>query len=141
MAFNKVLVAYDGSDYARSALEVAKEMAQLNSAVRIDISYVVPIPLLTGMGSDNIQEIIDMMMEDGKQLLIEARDVFQDVEDQITTLLLKGTSPASELIKLIELKKYDLIIIGSRGLSGIRERFGSVSYKILHNAEIPVLVI
>ena len=55
-------------------------------------------------------------------------------------LLLTGVSPANELIKLIEQRGYDLVVIGSRGLSGVQEYLGSVSHKVLHGSTAPVLV-
>ncbi|MEG1197296.1 MAG: universal stress protein [Raoultibacter sp.] len=33
-----------------------------------------------------------------------------------------------------------MVIIGSRGLSGIKEHLGSMSYKILHGSTAPVLI-
>lgn len=141
MALRKIFVAYDGSDHSKKALEMAKDIAELNEEIHVDIVNVVPIPLLSGMETDNLAEIIDMMLDDGKNTLLEAQDIMVDVSDQISTFLLKGTAPAVELLKMLESKDYDLAIVGSRGLSGIREYMGSVSYKVLHQAKIPVLVI
>ena len=52
-----------------------------------------------------------------------------------------GVSPATELVKLIEQRNYDLVIIGNRGLSGVQEYMGSVSHKVLHGSTVPVLVV
>jgi len=39
-------------------------------------------------------------------------------------------------------KKFDIIVIGSRGQSGLKEVFlGSVARAIVHKSKIPVLVI
>lgn len=142
MALQKIFVAYDGSETSKKALEMAKDIAILSPAIHVDIVNVVPIPILTGMETDNLSEIIDMMVEDGKKTLLEAQDIMVDVTDQISTFLLKGTAPAVELLKMInDDDEYDLAVVGSRGLSGIREFMGSVSYKILHQSKIPVLVI
>ena len=81
-----------------------------------------------------------MMMEDGRQLLQEAIDGMGEVADRADALLLTGVSPANELIKLIEQRGYDLVVIGSRGLSGVQEYLGSVSHKVLHGSTAPVLV-
>lgn len=141
MALQKVFVAYDGSDHSKKALEMAKDIALLSSSVHVDIVNVAPIPIMTGMETDNLAEIIEMMVEDGKKTLLEAQDIMSEVSDQISTYLLKGSAPAVELLKMLESREYDLAVIGSRGLSGIREYMGSVSYKVLHQAKIPVLVI
>lgn len=141
MALKKIFVAYDGSDHSKRALEMAKDIATLSPQISVDIVNVVPIPLLTGMETDNLTEIIEMMVEDGKTTLHEAQDIMEEVSDQIKTYLLKGTAPAVELLKMLDGSEYDMAIVGSRGLSGLREFMGSVSYKILHQSKIPVLVI
>ena len=61
--------------------------------------------------------------------------------DRAEALLLTGVSPATELVKLIEQRNYDLVIIGNRGLSGVQEYMGSVSHKVLHGSTVPVLVV
>ncbi|MEG0218241.1 MAG: universal stress protein, partial [Raoultibacter sp.] len=63
-----------------------------------------------------------------------------DLTERSETLLVKGTDPASELLKLIDAGDYYLVIMGSRGLSGIKEYLGSVSHKVLRSADIPVLI-
>lgn len=141
MALKKLFVAYDGSDHSKRALNMAKDIAILSPEITVDIVNVVPIPLLTGMETDNLTEIIDMMVEDGKTTLHEAQDIMEEVSGQIKTYLLKGTAPAVELLKMLDGSDYDIAIIGSRGLSGLREFMGSVSYKVLHQSKIPVLVI
>lgn len=141
MALRKIFVAYDGSDHSKKALDMAKDIAELNEDIHVDIVNVAPIPMLSGMETENLAEIIDMMLEDGKTTLLEAQDIMEEVSDQISTFLLKGTTPAVELLKMLGTKEYDLAIIGSRGLSGLREYLGSVSYKVLHQAKIPVLII
>ena len=50
--------------------------------------------------------------------------------------------PADQLLNLAEQKKYDLIVVGSRGLTGLRKVFlGSVSNKVACHAPCSVLVI
>lgn len=141
MALKKLFVAYDGSDHSKRALEMAKDIAVLSTEIQVDIVNVVPIPLLTGIETDNLTEVIELMVEEGKSTLHEAQDIMDVVADQIKTYLLKGTAPASEILKMVSAGEYDLVIVGSRGLSGIREFMGSVSYKILHQSKTPVLVI
>lgn len=141
MMLSKILVAYDDSDLSKKALATATDMAVLDPDSQVDVVYVAPIPYLTDSQSANLQAITDMIVEDGKQILQNAYDSLDKAEDKVTTLLLTSVSPASELLKLIEADDYDLVIIGNRGLSGIKEYMGSVSHKVLHGSTIPVLVI
>ena len=51
-------------------------------------------------------------------------------------------SPISEIISFAKDKKYDLIVIGSRGMSSAKELFlGSTSNYVLHKSLVPVLIV
>ncbi|MEF9841429.1 MAG: universal stress protein [Raoultibacter sp.] len=140
MAQKNILVAFDGSDLSVKALEMAIEIARPNPEVHIDVASVVPIPLLPETDVEHLAEIINMMAEDGRKILYQAQDMLDDLTARSETLLVKGTDSASELLKLIEVNNYYLVVMGSRGLSGIKEYLGSVSHKVLRSADIPVLI-
>ena len=140
MAIKKILVAVDGSEGSDRALEMAKEVALPNPETQVDLVYVVPIPLLDDNQAANFKSILDMMVADGKELLAESEDKIPELTDRIDTLIITGTNPATEIIKLIDKGGYDLMVIGSRGLSGIKAYLGSVSNKVLNGSSISVLV-
>ena len=141
MAVDKLLVAYDGSDGSRHALEMAASIVQVNKNAHLELVYVVPIPLLNADQMAAFQSILDMMVSDGEDLLAAATDeLADDVVERTDTLLVTGTNPASELLRLAEQRGYDLIVVGNRGLSGFKEYTGSVSHKVLAGSKIPVLV-
>lgn len=140
MAIDNVLVAVDNSEGSRKAIDLAASIVALNPAAHADVAYVVNIPLLSDSQMANFKDILDMMMEDGRQLLQEAIDGMREAADRADALLLTGVSPANELIKLIEQRGYDLVVIGNRGLSGVQEYLGSVSHKVLHGSTAPVLI-
>ena len=140
MAIEKILVAVDGSEGADRALEMAQAVAAPSPDTHIDLVYVVPIPLLDDNQAANFKSILDMMVADGRKLLIEARDKMPEVADRTDTLIITGTNPATEIIKLIEKGGYDLMVIGSRGLSGIKAYLGSVSHKVLNGSKVSVLI-
>jgi nucleotide-binding universal stress UspA family protein len=51
-------------------------------------------------------------------------------------------SPTVEIEEMSRTGKFDIIIIGSRGQSGIKEAFlGSVANAIVHKSKVPVLVV
>ena len=51
-------------------------------------------------------------------------------------------SPTVEIQDMTKAGKFDIIVIGSRGQSGIKEAFlGSVANAIVHKSKIPVLVV
>ena len=141
MAVNKLLVAFDESEGAERALEMAASLAKTNPEAHVDIVYVVPIRLLDETQMANFKDILDMMISDGEDLLADAEQKMgDDVAARTDSLLLTGTNPATEIVKLIDQRSYDLLVVGNRGLSGLKEYMGSVSHKLLHASPIPVLI-
>lgn len=143
MSLQHILVAYDESDGSHEALLLAADLASQNPQMKVDIVYVVPIPLLDQKQEESFRDILDMMISDGEDLLADAIEKLgSPIDAQFDSLLLSGTSPATEILKLLEERPdYDLIIVGNRGLTGRREMMGSVSLKILNGAHIPVLIV
>ena len=143
MAVNKLLVAFDESEGGHRALDMAASLAETNPNAHIDMVYVVPIPLLDEGQMESFKSILEMMIDDGEALLSEAAGTLPaDIAARTDSLLITGVNPASEVLKLIEQRgDYDLVVVGNRGLSGLKEYMGSVSHKILGGSPIPVLVV
>lgn len=140
MAVTNLLVAIDASEDANKALDMAAGIAEPNPEAHIDVVTVVPIPLLDDRQMVNFKEILDMMIADGEDLLAKAVGRLGAVADRTDTLIVTGQNPANEIIKLVDQRDYDLVVIGSRGLSGLKEYLGSVSHKVLHGSKAPVLI-
>ena len=50
--------------------------------------------------------------------------------------------PGEMIVELAESKMADIIVMGSRGLNGVRRTFlGSVSDYVIHHTHLPVLVV
>lgn len=142
MAADKMLVAFDESEGSKRALKVAADLVSANANAHADIVYVVPIPLLDDNQMESFKDILDMMVSDGEDLLCEAMDSMgEDVSERVDSLLLTGTNPANEILKLVDQRDYDMVVIGNRGLSGLKEYTGSVSHKVLAGSKIPVLIV
>ena len=140
MAMNKILAAVDATEGGRRALDLAVEVTDGNPNAQVDVVYVVPIPLLDDSQMTSFRSILDMMMDDGKKLLEEAIGAHEEAADRLNPMLITGTNPASEIIKQANKDGYDLVVIGSRGLSGMKEYVGSVSHKVIHGSDVPVLI-
>ena len=139
MSMNKVLAAVDATDGGRKALELAISVTENNPDAVIDLVYVVPIPLLDDSQMTSFRSILEMM-NDGKSLLERLVGAHEYATDRLNPLLITGTNPATEIVKLIDQGDYDLVVIGNRGLSGMKEYMGSVSHKVLHGSSVPVLI-
>lgn len=144
MALKKILVAYDGSECGKKALAKAGDIVGLDAGIAVDVVNVVAVPLLSDEQMASFISILDMMEKDAWELLDQAVAILDEngaAENTVQELLVKGTDPAREIAKLVEKEGYDLVIVGSRGLSGWKEFMGSVSHKLLGELNVPVMVV
>lgn len=141
MAEKRILVAYDETELSEKALQMGIDFVRGDSEAILEVAYVAPIPNLAIEDLEKYADLIDMLTEDCRDVLYKAQSEMEGIEGRYETLMVKGSDPAAELLKLVAQKQYYLIIIGSRGLSGIKEYIGSVSHKVLHGADVPVLIV
>ncbi len=142
MALEKILVAYDGSEAASAALDLAADIGAGNDEIGIDIVNVVAIPLLSDEQLVSFASVLELMERDAEALLSDAvaRLDERDIDNDVETYILNGTDTATEIAKLAEQDGYDIVIIGSRGLGGIKGYLGSVGHKLLSICSKPVLI-
>ena len=74
-----------------------------------------------------------------KEVLDSLGDSIHD--ERITVEAVADTSPAEAIAKYAATHGADLIVMGRRGLGALRGMLGSVSYGVLHSAEMPVLTV
>ena len=132
-----ILVAYDGSETSKRAIDTAADLIAPDARIHLDIVNVVSIPMLSDDQASSFAAILDLMKSDAEEVLADALNQFEGRHQ----LLVLGTDVASEIAKLIEKNGYDMVVIGSRGLSGMKQYLGSVSHKLLGATKVPVLVV
>src|SRR5690625_2462533 len=160
--FNKILVAFDGSSDSVQALTLAESIAKDKNA-SLTVAYVYdqsrdkdeesystknalshtyvgpgPVPTRPVPATKNSNHKRPGK-EKAERVLSSARSaITSNIDVTYETLLGK---PAHELKVYARDNKIDLIVIGSRGLSGIKKLvMGSVSKKVTEQAECRVLV-
>jgi len=133
----KILVALDGSENSKRALEIAIYLARQNNTKLTGIHVICNIP-----------KEFQKMKYPEKPLLIEADKIMnyaQKHSAQNGILFEKKISfgdVGSEIVQFANNLNYDIIIIGARGRSALKEIFlGSVSNYVLHKSKIPVMII
>jgi nucleotide-binding universal stress UspA family protein len=138
--FKNILIAYDGSDHARKAANMAGSLARflgINSVVWI-VTVMNPSP--RELGEPFLSQYIEHHTTSGQNLIREATDIIShDVE--IRSELLFG-NPADCILQVAETRGCDLIIAGTRGLGVLEEiLLGSQAQKIINHAHCPVLIV
>lgn len=130
----KILLAYDGFDHSRHALE---EAAKLASDGRGDVTVfgVVP-PDARGSKAGGHVGLRPHAHED----VAHAHEYLRQagIESEMKT---DHGEPAAQIVAEAKSGGYDLIVVGSRGLGPVgRLALGSVSNEVLRDAPCPVLV-
>lgn len=144
LAFKKILVPVDGSVNSQRALAYAGYLAELCQA-SVGILHVVNLSVeLSALGQINTGGYIpDKVLEDiqeAKQVIIEK--ALKQLPATIAAQgFLENGVPAEVIVTFCAENGYDLIVMGRRGLSTIKEiLLGSVSSYVLHHAPCPVMV-
>jgi nucleotide-binding universal stress UspA family protein len=153
----KILIGYDGSACANEALRDL-DRAGLPSEADVRILTVAetwaPQPLEFAQeiesvdeGNDTIETIIlkesrNTMTEAGRVAEIAARRVRERFPGWHVEGLVNSDSPALGILRMADLWKPDLIIVGSHGRSAVeRVLIGSVSQKVLTEAHSSVRIV
>ena len=137
--FAKILVAVDGSETSKKAFDQSVFLAQKCSSKL----YVIHVVLDWEYGGDSAAtfELIDEIRANGRELLERCKTLALKSNVQVETLLEQGDY-AQEIIEVAKRNDCDLIIMGSRGMSPIKELLlGSVSLKVMHHASCPVMIV
>ncbi|TDA69869.1 MAG: universal stress protein [Clostridia bacterium] len=137
--FKRILVGYDGSLHARKAIELALDLAQRYTAAVTAVA-VAHIPDFA-----DTRDEINGALQDAEKFfggpLQQAAKRAAQMDVALETRVVPG-HPADVLVRLAEAEDCDLIVVGARGLSGVkRYLMGSVSEAVVRHAHCPVLVV
>ncbi len=145
LPWKKILCPTDFSNPSFEALDAAVELAQHFSSELFVVHVVVPIPALgTGHISPSAFTVHDFQQElekSSKKILEEhvAKRIPEGVSKR--GMLVVG-DPASRILDTANDEKADLIVIATRGQTGLKRIvFGSVAEKVVRLAGMPVLTI
>jgi nucleotide-binding universal stress UspA family protein len=144
----KILLATDGSKEARLALTTAADMAQSTNS-ELHLAYVFPTAVqrpfpnpITARPREVLEHELEEAMQQAQQFLDQqVARVKQEGVSVAEAHLVRGR-PDREVVLLSEEIGAGLIIMGSRGLGGVRRALmGSVSDSVVRHAHCPVLIV
>ena len=135
----KILVCVDGSEHSQKALEQASIIAKGCHADEVAIIHVyeicVPLISFSTEQMESIRRLTKEHQDERKKMLSAALKFFKGKNVKARTILKEG-HPANTIVKLAHEEGFDMIVIGSRGASGVQELFlGSVSSAVIHKAK------
>lgn len=138
---SKILVAVDGSEKSKKAIDKVKKLVGTSD------NEVVIITVINTLGSPYIADPEIKMrlnkenIEYGENILKEALERFGDHPGKVNTMLKDGDI-GEEIIVEAEEGDYDLVVMGSRGLGTFSRTFlGSVSNRVVNHIKKSVLIV
>jgi nucleotide-binding universal stress UspA family protein len=144
--FEKILYCTDGSDSAGKAGAVAAEMAKRFGAALTALHVFHP-PSYVYPAYDGAGFVIDPVDASGfaKEVhdSVSIRTIGAMKEHGVDCEVRQETGhPADVIVQIADSERYDLIILGSRGMGAIKSfLLGSVSDRVTHHAHCPVLIV
>ena len=170
MLYKRILVPFDGSEPSQNALEVAKKLIADDAAAVLHVLTVVPAGAVAaelraaferfeadeleapaGPGSatpllfpdmESYERVIERAkataMDDLNEALGERLD---DVACDVQVGAVISGKAADGICDYAEANDCEIIVMGRRGLGALRGMLGSVSYAVLHEADVPVLTV
>jgi len=135
--FETVVVGADGSETAAEAVRQAIELAKLTGGQLHIVSAYSPHALKSGegeyaksIGSDSVAR---SLLDD-----LGSRAALAGV--QVDTHAIAG-SPADAICQVASDVHADLIVVGNKGMKGVRRVLGSVPNSVAHQAPCSVLIV
>ena len=139
MAFNKILVPTDGSEYTKAAVRKAMELAKLSGG-KVTALYVLDQTILTNMPMDTaVMNVYNTLEKEGKEAVDFVRDLGASEGVEVEVVIKEGT-PVKVILD--ESANYDIIVMGTLGRTGMSKLLmGSVDERVVRASQCPVLVV
>jgi nucleotide-binding universal stress UspA family protein len=135
MPLGRILLAYDGSEGAEKALDMARTLARRFSANILVVVAFDQLPRVSSPSAEDMRHI-----HESRAVADRISKLLRDEGIEAESDVLEGPA-ADAIINAAEARDIDLIVMGSRGFGQFRGLLlGSVSDRVLHYANVPVLV-
>ena len=157
MVFGNIVVAFDGSSHAKAAVKKAVEISQLEENSKITIilissnhnAQLAESLNMSGFDPEQFQLSTEYIIAIHDKAIAEETDkldravssLVAPVRDKVSLQIVPGNNPSVQIVETARKLGADVIVMGSRGLGAVRGMLGSVSFAVLRESEIPVLVV
>ena len=133
----KILVAYDGSEPAGHALT---RMGQIAPSLNAEVTVISVVPLQPS-GPRSAGPVMSGDVEEHGRELDEAVAKLKELGIEAARIEAVG-HPAESIVDEADRGKFDLIVVGHRGLHGVaRFLMGSTATRVVTHAHCDVLVV
>lgn len=139
--YDRILIPTDGSEGIQEVLPHGIDIAQHHAATVHSI-YVVDRRHYLSAPDDTKEEILASLRAEGDKSIADIREKLETGDLDVVVDVREGI-PYREILAYIEENDIDLVVLGTHGRTG-RDRLvhlGSVTERVLKNADIPIFVV
>ena len=139
----KMLIAVDGSEHARHAIEAAARLAREMPAVEVVLLNVADAMVFYGeLPPFDIEAVERAQRQHQEQLLAEAEAMARASGLQNVLTQSAVGSTAQEILRVADERGVDQIVLGTHGRGAVGSLLlGSVAQRVVHQAKVPVLLV
>lgn len=144
--YRKILVPFDNSSQALSAVQHAIKLAMVSRATVTLLHVIQDIPIFSDARTEDRigmsrNAIVHESKTKAQAMLDRLKESLSEHDVKIDIAIAMG-NPSREICKKAKIEGYDVVVMGSRGLGKIPGLLmGSVSNRVCRNASCPVIVI
>ncbi len=136
--FKKILVALDGTTNSFRGLDSAIYLAR---QFHTTITGLYVVPMDKPYPSDPITSMEKLFLKNAAKFMEKAKKKAAQYNILFVDKIVYGDDGV-EIVRIAKRNNFDIIIIGSRGISIVKEIFiGGTSNYVLHKAPMPVLIV
>ena len=146
--FGTIVVGTDGSGTSTDAVEQAAELARLTGstlhlvrAVRLPSLAITPAPdalgaVAVGVGAGDVEALASVQAD-----LDDLAARLESGGTKVVTHAVPEPSPARALLQVARAEEAGLVVVGNRGMRGVRRILGSVPNTVAHEADCAVMIV
>jgi len=143
--YKSIVVGTDGSPTATGAVSAAIALAssldaRLHVVCVYDSAHVSTAIASTAGIASSVTEIDQAARDHTNSVLDEARGRARAAGVEVTVHACAG-SPAETIMQVADGEDADLIVVGNRGMKGVRRILGSVPNHVAHHARCAVMIV
>lgn len=141
--YRKIMVATDGSEPVKKAVDTAVEVARLSGAKLYAVYVIASGGYTVGHPRDIGWEraMKEHLSAEGKEATAYVETVGKAAGVEVESVFLEG-SPVHEIVDFAEKNDIDLIVMGTLGRTGVQKiLLGSVAQNVVRHSRKAVLVV